>query len=168
MGFQNQYALSSRYALEPGYIYLPEKPTLVASSLGSCVVVSIFDSKQRIGGLAQYMLPATRDPNHYTTMYGNVSIITLIRMFIARGSKSRHLEAQIFGGAHKRGSFSKNVGRENVMIARRILNRYGIRIVSEDIGGEKGRKIVFNSLTNEVAILKVNQIPSFQWYPYRN
>jgi chemotaxis protein CheD len=44
--------------------------------------------------------------------------------------------------------------------------REGIRVVSEDTGGEKGRKIVFNTGTNEVAVLKVDRLRKGDWYPY--
>jgi len=160
--------LTTRYSLEPGYIYLPEKGTLVACSLGSCVVISIYDKKLNIGGLAHFLFPMTRDRDKYTPRYGNVSILTLLKMFKARGSKRRDLEAQIFGGAHRPKYFTRNIGLENVKLARRALNHFGIRIVSEDIGGEKGRVVVFNTGSNEVAILKVNDIPGYRWYPYKN
>jgi len=88
-------------------------------------------------------------------------------MFLSRGSKKRHLEAQIFGGAHFPKRFGKNIGMDNVRLAKKALRYYGIRVVSEDVGGEKGRKVVFNTGTNEVAILKVNQLPTYEWYPYR-
>ncbi|MBF0450762.1 MAG: chemotaxis protein CheD [Candidatus Magnetomorum sp.] len=158
---------SNRYSLEPGFIYLPERATLVASSVGSCVVVSIYDKKKRFGGLGHFQYPLTRDRNKASSRYGNVCILTLIQMFLSQGSKRRHLEAQIFGGAHLPKKFAKNVGMDNVRLARKALRYYGIHVASEDVGGEKGRKVVFNTATNEVAILKVNQIPGYQWYPYK-
>jgi len=33
-----------------------------------------------------------------------------------------------------------------------------ISVISEDVGGEKGRKIVFNSENNEVAVIKVERL----------
>jgi len=158
---------SNRYSLEPGYIYLPERPTLVASSVGSCVVISIYDKKKRFGGLGHFEYPMIRDRQKATSRYGNICILTLIQMFLSRGSKRRNLEAQIFGGANLPKRFGRNVGMENVKLARKALRYYGIHVASEDVGGEKGRKVVFNTATNEVAILKVNQIPGYQWYPYK-
>jgi chemotaxis protein CheD len=52
------------------------------------------------------------------------------------------------------------------MVARRVLTRNGIRVVSEDVRGAKGRKIVFHSNINEIAILKVDRIRRSDWYPY--
>ncbi|MBW1940051.1 MAG: chemotaxis protein CheD [Deltaproteobacteria bacterium] len=157
----------TKYFLDPGYVYLPGKGTLAASSLGSCVIVYIYDHKNRIGGLSHFQYPVTKNKKKCTTRYGNISILTLIRMFLALGSKKKHLEAQIFGGAHRPITFSKNMGWENVKLARKALKREGIYIASEDVGGTKGRKVVFNTKTNEVAILKVNDLPDNEWYPYK-
>ena len=85
---------------------------------------------------------------------------------IRDGSKKNHLEAQIFGGAYNEVFSSKDVGRENVRMARKVLSRNGIRIVSEDIGGEKGRKVIFDAAKNEVAVLKVDRLRKGDWHPY--
>jgi chemotaxis protein CheD len=54
------------------------------------------------------------------------------------------------------------------MIARKILAKERINITSEDVGGEKGRKIVFNTHTNEMAVIKVDKLRTVDWYPYEN
>ncbi|MFW5811032.1 MAG: chemotaxis protein CheD, partial [Thermodesulfobacteriota bacterium] len=82
------------------------------------------------------------------------------------GSKPRNLEAQIIGGAYNPGISGKNIGRENIQVARKLLARKRIRIVSEDVGGEKGRKVVFNTHTNEVAVIKVEKLRTADWFPY--
>jgi chemotaxis protein CheD len=70
------------------------------------------------------------------------------------------------GGAYNPQFSDKNIGMENVMIARKVLLRKGIAILSEDIGGELGRKIVFNTHSNELAIIKVEKLRNADWYPY--
>ena len=82
------------------------------------------------------------------------------------GSKIKHMEAQIIGGAYNSGIYSKNIGRENIITARKILRRYRIRIVSEDVGGEKGRKVIFDTGSNEIVILKVEKLREGDWNPY--
>jgi chemotaxis protein CheD len=44
----------------------------------------------------------------------------------------------------------------------------GISIVSEDVGGALGRKIVFNTLTNDVAVLKTDGVRKSDWFPYHS
>ena len=84
------------------------------------------------------------------------------------GCDPAHLEAQIFGGAAPPDGQGKSadVGRENVDVARKMLQRNKVRIVSEDVGGNKGRKLVYNSLNNEVLVIRVDTIRKSDWYPY--
>ncbi|MBU3952124.1 MAG: hypothetical protein KJ658_08280, partial [Proteobacteria bacterium] len=56
----------------------------------------------------------------------------------------------------------------NVKTARNILNQKQIKISSEDVGGQLGRKIVFNTLNNEILILKVGRLRDSDWYPYED
>ena len=48
------------------------------------------------------------------------------------------------------------------------MNHKKIAIVSEDVGGRKGRKVVFNTNTNEIGVLKVEKLRVMDWYPYEN
>jgi chemotaxis protein CheD len=154
------------YFLEPGYIFLATRPTVISGVLGSCVAVCIYDRKRRIGGMNHFQLPFTKEKHLATARYGNVATITLVRMMTENGSKHSHLEAQIIGGAHDPEMSGKNIGRENIQVARKLLTRKRIRIVSEDVGGEKGRKVVFNTHTNEVAVIKVEKLRTADWFPY--
>ena len=115
-----------------------------------------------------FQFPAILEKDRATTRYGNVSIPHFIRMMLAEGSKTKNLEAQIFGGASSPEISTDQIGSKNIKVARRILADKGIRIVSEDVGGKKGRKMVFNTSTNEIAVLKVDKIRKGDWYPYQS
>jgi chemotaxis protein CheD len=84
------------------------------------------------------------------------------------GSKIKNLEAQIVGGAHNPELSYQNMGLENIRIARRILVREKIAVTSEDTGGSKGRKVVYSTHTNELAVLKVENLRKSDWYPYED
>jgi chemotaxis protein CheD len=76
----------------------------------------------------------------------------------------RRLEAQIIGGAHVKGA---STHRSDAVIAsiRVFLERKGIRIVSEDVGGVLGRKIVFNTSTGDMMTVKTSRIRRTDWIP---
>ena len=156
------------YLLNPGYIYIPGKPTLISMVVGSCVAVCLWDKARAIGGVNHFMFPVTRDPKEATAIYGNVATQTLIRLFLGDGSKRKHLEAQLYGGASPPDGDleSARIGRENADTARRMLRENKIPVVSEDTGGSKGRKIVFNTSNNEIVVLKVDRLRRGDWYPY--
>lgn len=163
---KTQEPIPVNYFLEPGYIFLATEPTVISSVLGSCVAVCLFDRKRNIGGMNHFQLPLITEKHLATARYGNVATMTLVRMMTDTGSKPKHLEAQIIGGAYNPKISRKNIGPENVQMARKLLARKRIRIASEDVGGEKGRKVVFNTHTNEVAVMKVEKLRSADWFPY--
>ncbi len=154
------------YFLESGSIFLAAKPTVISTVLGSCVAVCLFDRKRKIGGMNHFQLPLVKEKHLATARYGNIATVTLVRMMTDNGSRPKHLEAQIIGGAYNPKISGKNIGPENIQVARKLLAKNRIRIVSEDIGGEKGRKLVFNTNTNEVAVIKVEKLRSADWFPY--
>lgn len=160
--------VTENYYLEPGYIFLAEKPTSISTVIGSCVSVCIYDRKRKVGGMNHFELPLATDSDQATARFGNVATITLIRMMIHDGSKIKNLEAQILGGAHNSKVSPKDIGFENIMAAKRILTRERIRITSEDVRGGKGRKIIFNTATNEIAVFKVDKLRDSDWYPFKN
>ncbi len=156
------------YFLRKGYIYIPRVPTLIATVLGTGVAVCIWDRKRKKGGMNHFLYPETKKRSESTPRFGNVAVYALLRFICEDGSKLKNLEAQIFGGAAPENctSETRNIARENVQIARRMLIRYGVKITAEDTGGRKGRKIIFNTYTNEVAIMHVERIRKEDWYPY--
>lgn len=166
MTHESKEVATSNYFLEPGYIFIASEPTAISTVLGSCVAVCIFDRKRKIGGMNHFLYPEPDKGIDPTAQYGNAATIELIRMMTADGSKIKHMEAQILGGGFNPDISPLDIGRKNIMAARKVLARQGVKIVSEDVGGTKGRKVVFHSNINEVAILKVDRLRISDWYPY--
>ena len=156
------------YFLEPGFILMTEKPTCISTVLGSCVSVCLYDRRRQYGGMNHFRFPFTGDSTRSTALYGNVATLLLVRMMLEHGSREKHLEAQLFGGAHNPDVSPTDIGRENVRMAQKALRKYRIRIVSEDVGGMMGRKVVFNTGTAELAVIRVNKLRKADWYPYEN
>lgn len=156
------------YLLGPGYILVAAEPTCISAVLGSCVSVCIYDRKQKCGGMNHFRFPFTKDSKRSTALYGNVSTLSLVRMMLDNGSRKDCLEAQLFGGAHNQTISQKDIGLENIRSAQKVLDRCNIRIVSEDVGGLMGRKVVFNTETAELAVIRVQNLRKEDWYPYAN
>jgi chemotaxis protein CheD len=154
------------YLLEPGYIYVAAEPTVISTVLGSCVSVSIYDRRRKVGGMNHFLYPTAENDNEATAIFGDAATLNLIRMMVRDGSKRKDLEAQIIGGAYNSDISPTDMGRKNVMTARRILARQRVKVVSEDVGGTLGRKVVFHTNVNEIALLKVEKIRQSDWYPY--
>jgi len=156
----------TEYFLMPGYIFLTRTPHLISTVLGSCVAVSFWDSRNQCGGMANFMYPRFTAPDKATSQYGNAALEHMIRMFHQEGSRNKDMYAQIFGGAFDNSAACMKVARENISVARSVLSKNRVRIISEDVGGTMGRKIVYNTLKNEAIVYKVNALRKGDWYPY--
>ncbi len=157
------------YYLKPGYIFLNTEPSMISTVIASCVAVSLWDSRKKHGGMAHYLYPFTSIEDEATARYGNVAISYLIRMFLKEDADKENIKAQIFGGASLQQSTEcRKVAKENVSIARSVLERFKISIISEDVGGNLGRKLLYNTFTNETIVYKVKKLRGKDWYPYIN
>ncbi len=160
-------SVSTHYYLKPGYIFVPDQSVDISTVIGSGVSVCIYDRKKQIGGMNHFRFPYMAQMGKTTALYGNIATTALLRMLLAQESSINNLEAQIVGGAYHPKRKNKEIGRENIEIARKVLLKDRISITSQDVGGEKGRKVVFNTSTNDVAVLKVDRLRNRDWYPYR-
>ena len=151
------------YCLEPGYIFFSKQAIVIRTVLGSCVSVCLWDRKLRYGGMNHFLYPEIYEATKATPQFGNVATTALLNIMEEAGCKRQDLAAQIFGGGYPEETSGTNIGRENVNIARRILSRKGITVVSEDVEGTLGRKILFDLKTGHVAVLKVHKVRNSDW-----
>ncbi|MDR2934612.1 MAG: chemotaxis protein CheD [Candidatus Adiutrix sp.] len=157
-----------RYHLEPGGLFTRGEPAMVSAVLGTCVAVCLHDRRLKIGGMNHFLYPKTKLFGPSNSQYANVSIPALINMLRRQGSRLEDLEAQIFGGGEAPGAtIREKTGYRNVQMARRLLKKSGIRVVSEDVGGVKGRRLIFHTGTNEALVMKTHRIRRGDFYPYR-
>ena len=87
-----------------------------------------------------------------------MAIPQLVLRALALGSRKSDLSAKIFGGASTTaglGGHVHSLGSKNVEIAKRILSAERIPIVAEDVGGERGRKIIFHTADGHVWVRKL-------------
>lgn len=166
MKSDTEKAITTKYLLRPGYIIVPDQPTVISTVLGSSVAVSLYDKRRKIGGMNHFLYPSIEESHKATAQYGNVAIPTLVKMMKFAGARVSGLEAQLFGGSFNFTDCNKDIGRKNLAAARQQLARYRIKIVSQDIGGELGRKIVFNTHTCEILVLRVDRLRKSDWFPY--
>ncbi len=167
MNNKSNIPVSTEYFLKPGFIFVAVRPTVISTVTGSSVSLCIHDRKQKIGGMNHFIYPFADKKMQTTAEYGNVAITCLLRMLLNNKCKLKNLEAQIMGGSYNQKLSTEHIGQKNIAIVKKILDRR-VSVVSEDVGGKKGRKVVFNSATGEVAVFKTDNIRESDWYPYIN
>lgn len=159
-------AVAKKFFLEPGYVCVPYEPMHLASVIASGVVVTIFDCENKRGGMCVYTHPKRID-NQSTASFAAPSIASLVSMFGDIKEVRHNLEAHICGGACDVDSkyYIPGLSEDNISVGCELLDKYKIDIVGKDVGGNKGRKIVFHSGTGEIFIAKVANIRKTDWYP---
>lgn len=142
--------------LKPGKLAYSTEPSEITTVLGSCVAICIWDRVKRVGGMCHYYLPesqAGESKRDEENSYGAFAIKNLLRKFKQNGSQRGDLEAKVLGGSdviEVRFEGQGSVGAHNIAIAREILGSLRIPIVAKSIGGNKGRKLRFNTATGRV------------------
>jgi len=99
-----------------------------------------------------FMLPFWNGSGLASPKYGNIAMEQLINKMLSLRSKQHDLVAKVFGGARMLQNQSEyfNIGRRNIELALHMLKEANISVVAQSTGGEKGRKIFFNTGSGEV------------------
>lgn len=133
--------------LYPGSVFVSHQPCAVTTVLGSCVAVCLWDVRQGGGGANHFLLPYHVTAAERSARFGDVAVKSLVETLLVTGSSLRDLRAKLFGGASVVEAFRKSTGTlgvRNAEAARALLADYGIPVVTHDLGGQQGRKIVFH------------------------
>lgn len=141
-----------KHYLLPSALFASDEPYIVSTVLGSCVAVMLYDSKLKIGGINHYMLPLWNGEGLATPKYGNISIELLIKKMISLGASKKRLQAKLFGGATLHGNPRGllDIGSRNIEIAKSMLIEHNIKVVASDVGGNRGRKIFYQTDTFKI------------------
>ncbi|HYR27934.1 MAG TPA: chemotaxis protein CheD [Thermoanaerobaculia bacterium] len=135
-----------RFFLPAGQLYATAEPTDIVTVIGSCVAVCLYDKAKGVGGANHFMLPGsslTPSPRYAVNAFD-----LLLAQLLSLGARRSRLEAKLFGGASmlKIGTDAmRDLGSRNIEAARRKLEEERLPVVSEDVGGSSGRKLVFST-----------------------
>jgi chemotaxis protein CheD len=151
---------SNALVVHPGDFYTTSDPSvMIVTILGSCVAACIRDPEIKIGGLNHFMLPSAPDLveiNSKSNRYGSFAMEKLINEILKKGGKRENLEVKLFGGANILDN-SLHIGASNVDFIYQYLKMEGIKIASEDLGGENARRIHFWPASGRVMRLKISK-----------
>ncbi len=143
--------------LYPGMLFADREEYEVTTILGSCVSVCLWDPHLQIGGINHYLLPLWNGEGLPSPKYGNIAIQKLIEKMLTFGAKRANLKAKMFGGASVLESVGGllNVGERNIMVGEDILKEERIPVMSFDLGGNLGRKLLYNTKNGTILLRKI-------------
>ena len=134
--------------LHPGQLFVSAHSYAVTTILGSCVAVGLWDPVNRIGGINHFLLPTFSGLGIASPRFGNIAIKELLDQLAELGSQRHNLLAKLFGGACVLEAFSRpqnHLGMKNIEVARELLESESIPLVGHDVGGQRGRKLIFHT-----------------------
>jgi chemotaxis protein CheD len=132
--------------LHAGQIFASADPYCVSTVLGSCVAVCLWDSALRMGAMNHFLLPYPCSEKEKSLRFGNVATKALVEKMMSLGSRRKDLLAKVFGGACVLDIFKKkemHLGARNIEVALESLEKESIAVISMDVAGNRGRKLIF-------------------------
>lgn len=154
--------------LMTGECFIGDSPTLVSTVLGSCLAVTMYSPLRNIGAVCHAFLPTLPDHvsprmlQYEACKFVDASIEFMIEQMHKLRCPPQTLEVKVFGGANGisnaklRESAQISVGEKNILTAHVILEEFGLNIIAEDVGGFRGRKLLFLTHTGGVWIKRLN------------
>lgn len=151
-----------RVKIHIGDIHVSREPAVVATLLGSCVSVCLYDPVNGIGGMNHILLPGRADFGRFdgATRYGINAMELLINDLMKAGSLRCNLTAKVFGGAHiiQVVDEMNSPGQKNVEFVEHFLETERIPISGRDTGGKSPRRIYFYTKSGDVYVKKLPTI----------
>lgn len=152
-----QEALEVR--LKPGELVVCHEPHQIVTILGSCIAVTMFNSRLGLAAMCHAMLPApnfqhSADEASMPFKYASSAIPAMAAVFRRACLQPHEVEVKIFGGANVIASSASSgrtgIGYANVHYARKLILEEGFQIQASNVGGLRGRKIIFNTQSGRV------------------
>lgn len=142
-------------AIKPGE-WAVERERPIATLLGSCVAVCMYDETQLLAGMNHFMLPQMKSGAHAgddVVLAGDACMEILLNAMLRRGAARHRIRAKAFGGGAVIGHGVPGrggVGKRNADFAHAWLAREKIPLVAADLLGPWARKIVLVPATGDV------------------
>jgi chemotaxis protein CheD len=148
--------------IHPGEYFATNEDFIIATVLGSCIAVALYDPLAGKGGLNHFMLPGELgrqgiigDTN---AKYGMYAIELLVNELMKLGVRKKDLKAKVFGGGavlRFPDGRSTNIPQSNIDFTFAYLENEGIPILASDVGGREPRKIFLYPRTGKVLLKRI-------------
>ena len=118
---------------------------LVAFGLGSCVGIGMYDPITHIGGMLHAVLPMANGKQDSLSKYADSGTLLLLDEMQKAGALKFRLIVRIAGGANMLSAPGMptffDIGTRNIESAHNILNKIGLKLSNEEVGGQIGRTV---------------------------
>lgn len=158
------YLNDTEIHIRQGEMVFDNAPVNVHTVLGSCIAITMFHRPTGTYAMCHAMLPesAAAPKSTQFNAFNYVDSVTEIMLarFREEGISLYELEIKYFGGADMfEGSARAHntVGKKNIQMVHALFHTYRVQAVASDVGGVRGRKIVFDTETGDVFVRKLRE-----------
>jgi len=135
--------------LNPGEFHFGTRNTRISTLLGSCVSITLWHPRRRIGGMCHYMLTERKRPANagLDGRFASEAFELFLQQVDSAGTRPSEYQAKLFGGANMLTGPSGeqlNIGSRNVAQGRQLLASRNIALMAEHVGGSGRRKLHFD------------------------
>jgi chemotaxis protein CheD len=145
--------------LKPGEAHFGLDPARVITVLGSCVSVIMYHRHTMIGAMCHAVMPSRREARRKKSLsrdifqYVDSSMAWMLDQFDKIRIRREDIKVKIFGGSeifNIRYDGSMSIGRKNIEAAMKTIHEQNLKLKAWNVGGNTGRKVIFNTNTGEV------------------
>jgi chemotaxis protein CheD len=121
----------------------------------------MYHPERHVSAICHAFLPEETVPGD-PYRYVDSAISAMLRHFEQHGMQKNHLEVKLFGGAEifrpsETGSSAITVGQQNILRATQIIKQEGLNLVASDVGGTRGRKLLYHSHTGKIYLKRLSE-----------
>jgi chemotaxis protein CheD len=145
--------------LGQGEVYFGDSNTRIRTVLGSCVAITMWHPQRRLGGMCHYMLPTRRARSEHALdgRYADEALALMLQEIRHSQTRAEDYQVKLFGGGamlQASSAFSQSgqrlIGDDNVQAGRDLLQRHGLRIEAEHLGGLGHHSLLFEIWSGDV------------------
>jgi chemotaxis protein CheD len=153
--------------LAPGEMWFGDAQTRIHTILGSCVAIVMWHPQRLLGGMCHFVLPQRPAHMHgeLDPYYGEDAMDCMLAEIRTLHALPHEFRVKVCGGGSMfpevmkalqarghRQNDALDVACRNGFAARTLIQRHGLHLVSEHLGGVGHRNVVFDVWTGDVWI----------------
>ena len=146
----------TRLNLHPGEWYFGMEYLSLYTLLGSCVALSVWHPRLKLGGLCHYLLPTAPEQRLQQDLRAGhagryaVTVLALLKQRMLAYGAVNEYQIGLFGGSDSDSNFT--IGKQNIVYAQQWLAAQHINLKVCDVGGNKSRTLILNVLSGELHV----------------
>jgi len=141
--------------VEIGDVKVGKRIILKSAAIASCIVITAYDSKKKIGALAHIMLPGHSPKKSefsvfQKTRYAYDAVDEMINRITQLGADRNNIETCLVGGANVLKKENDTICEKNISSVVEIMNKKRIKIGLKILGGTARRSVSFDAERGEL------------------